>query len=160
MIFGWQNTTPRSIRSSLAFFSVFSFDPEQHARSRGKRNRRQTCVAPDVANSSRGRTWKRPFASATIIYDQDGGECNSNSPQRKGRRGKHVNFHSGTRSVAVKPTDDSIAATITILIRLPDDRQAPTKLTLDSSLTHTLDPSLTCQQSNVPKAYTNSHATN
>ncbi|XP_050462738.1 multiple epidermal growth factor-like domains protein 8 [Cataglyphis hispanica] len=77
---------------------------------------------------------KRPFASATIIYDRDGGECSPSSPQRKGRRGKHVNFHSDVRPVAVEPTDDSVAAVATVFIRLPGGRQAPVKLALGSSL--------------------------
>ncbi|KYM76277.1 Multiple epidermal growth factor-like domains protein 8 [Atta colombica] len=77
---------------------------------------------------------KRPFASATILYDRDGGECSPNSPQRKGRRGKHVNFHSDVRPVAVEPTDDGVAAVATVFIRLPGGRQAPVKLALGSSL--------------------------
>lgn len=77
---------------------------------------------------------KRPFASATILYDRDGGECSPNSPQRKGRRGKHVSFHSDVRPVAVEPTDDGVAAVATVFIRLPGGRQAPVKLALGSSL--------------------------
>lgn len=77
---------------------------------------------------------KRPFASATILYDRDGGECSPSSPQRKGRRGKHVSFHSDVRPVAVEPTDDGVAAVATVFIRLPGGRQAPVKLALGSSL--------------------------
>lgn len=77
---------------------------------------------------------KRPFASATILYDRDGGECSPTSPQRKGRRGKHVSFHTDVRPVAVEPTDDGVAAVATVFIRLPGGRQAPVKLALGSSL--------------------------
>jgi len=77
---------------------------------------------------------KRPFASATILYDRDGGECSPSSPQRKGRRGKHISFHSDVRPVAVEPTDDGVAAVATVFIRLPGGRQAPVKLALGSSL--------------------------
>ncbi|XP_028050046.1 multiple epidermal growth factor-like domains protein 8 isoform X7 [Monomorium pharaonis] len=77
---------------------------------------------------------KRPFASATILYDRDSGECSPNSPQRKGRRSKHVSFHSDVRPVAVEPTDDGVAAVATVFIRLPGGRQAPVKLALGSSL--------------------------
>ncbi|XP_015121638.1 multiple epidermal growth factor-like domains protein 8 [Diachasma alloeum] len=77
---------------------------------------------------------KRPFASATILYDRDGNECSTSSPQRKGRRNKLVNFHSDVRPVAVEPTDDGIAAVATVFIRLPGGPHAPVKLALASSL--------------------------
>jgi len=77
---------------------------------------------------------KRPFASATILYDRDGGECSPSSPQRKGRRGKHISFHSDVRPVAIEPTDDGVAAVATVFIRLPGGAQTPVKLTLGSSL--------------------------
>ncbi|XP_043275705.1 multiple epidermal growth factor-like domains protein 8 isoform X2 [Venturia canescens] len=77
---------------------------------------------------------KRPFASATILYDRDGNECSPSSPQRKGRRNKLVNFHSDVRPVAVEPTDDGVAAVATVFIRLPGGRHAPVKLALGSSL--------------------------
>lgn len=77
---------------------------------------------------------KRPFASATILYDRDGNDCSPSSPQRKGRRNKLVNFHSDVRPVAVEPTDDGVAAVATVFIRLPGGRQAPVKLALGSSL--------------------------
>lgn len=78
---------------------------------------------------------KRPFASATILYDRDGNECSPNSPQRKGRRNnKLVGFHSNVRPVAVEPTDDGVAAVATVFIRLPGGGQAPVKLALGSSL--------------------------
>lgn len=77
---------------------------------------------------------KRPFASATIIYDRDGNDCNPSSPQRKSRRNKLVSFHSDVRPVAVEPTDDGVAAVATVFIRLPGGRQAPVKLALGSSL--------------------------
>ncbi|XP_043511947.1 multiple epidermal growth factor-like domains protein 8 isoform X2 [Frieseomelitta varia] len=77
---------------------------------------------------------KRPFASATIIYDRDGNDCNPNSPQRKSRRNKLVSFHSDVRPVAVEPTDDGVAAVATVFIRLPGGQQAPVKLALGSSL--------------------------
>lgn len=77
---------------------------------------------------------KRPFASATIIYDRDGNECSPKSPQRKGRRGKHGSFHRDVRPVAVEPTDDSVAAVATVFILLPGGREAPVKLALGSSL--------------------------
>uniref|UniRef100_A0A0C9R7G4 Megf8_0 protein n=1 Tax=Fopius arisanus TaxID=64838 RepID=A0A0C9R7G4_9HYME len=77
---------------------------------------------------------KRPFASATILYDRDGNEFSTNSPQRKGRRNKLVNFHSDVRPVAVEPTDDGIAAVATVFIRLPGGPHAPVKLALASSL--------------------------
>lgn len=77
---------------------------------------------------------KRPFATATILYDRDDGECSPSSPQRKGRRGKYVNYHSDVRPVAVEPTDDGVAAVTTVFIRLPGGRQAPVKLALGSTL--------------------------
>lgn len=77
---------------------------------------------------------KRPFASATILYDRDGNDCSPSSPQRKGRRNKLVNFHSDVRPVAVEPTDDGVAAVATVFIRLPGGRHAPVKLALGSSL--------------------------
>ena len=77
---------------------------------------------------------KRPFASATLLYDRDGNDCSPSSPQRKGRRNKLVNFHSDVRPVAVEPTDDGVAAVATVFIRLPGGRQAPVKLALGSSL--------------------------
>lgn len=77
---------------------------------------------------------KRPFASATILYDRDGRNCSPSSPQRKGRRNKVVNFHSDVRPVAVEPTDDGVAAVATVFIRLPGGGQAPVKLALGSSL--------------------------
>ncbi|XP_076755978.1 multiple EGF like domains 8 [Xylocopa sonorina] len=77
---------------------------------------------------------KRPFASATIIYDRDGNDCSPSSPQRKSRRNKLVSFHSDVRPVAVEPTDDGVAAVATVFIRLPGGRQAPVKLALGSSL--------------------------
>ncbi|XP_066597515.1 multiple epidermal growth factor-like domains protein 8 isoform X2 [Prorops nasuta] len=77
---------------------------------------------------------KRPFASATILYDRDGNDCSPNSPQRKGRRNKVASFHSDVRPVAVEPTDDGVAAVATVFIRLPGGRQAPVKLALGSSL--------------------------
>ncbi|KAK0091776.1 hypothetical protein PV326_002712 [Microctonus aethiopoides] len=77
---------------------------------------------------------KRPFASAMILYDRDINICSPNSPQRKGRRNKIVNFHSDVRPVAVEPTDDGVAAVATVFIRLPGGRHAPLKLALGSSL--------------------------
>lgn len=79
---------------------------------------------------------KRPFASATILYDRDGGGSFSpSSPLRKGgRRSKQMNFHTDVRPVAVEPTDDGVAAVATVFIRLPGGRQAPVKLALGSSL--------------------------
>ncbi|XP_076675325.1 multiple EGF like domains 8 isoform X4 [Andrena cerasifolii] len=77
---------------------------------------------------------KRPFASATIIYDRDGNDCSPSSPQRKNRRNKLVSFHSDVRPVAAEPTDDGVAAVATVFIRLPGGRQAPVKLALGSSL--------------------------
>lgn len=78
---------------------------------------------------------KRPFASATILYDRDGGGGFSpSSPLRKGRRNKQMNFHTDVRPVAVEPTDDGVAAVATVFIRLPGGRQAPVKLALASSL--------------------------
>ncbi|XP_043253802.1 multiple epidermal growth factor-like domains protein 8 [Colletes gigas] len=77
---------------------------------------------------------KRPFASATIIYDRNGNDCSPSSPQRKTRRNKLVSFHSDVRPVAVEPTDDGVAAVATVFIRLPGGRQAPVKLALGSSL--------------------------
>ncbi|XP_026667029.1 multiple epidermal growth factor-like domains protein 8 isoform X3 [Ceratina calcarata] len=77
---------------------------------------------------------KRPFASATIIYDRDGNDCSPNSPQRKSRRNKLVSFHNDVRPVAVEPTEDGVAAVATVFIRLPGGRQAPVKLALGSSL--------------------------
>lgn len=77
---------------------------------------------------------KRPFASATILYDRDGNECSPSSPQRKGRRNKIINFHSDVRPVAVEPTEDGVAAVATAFIRLPGGRHAPVKLALGSSL--------------------------
>ncbi|XP_015608730.1 multiple epidermal growth factor-like domains protein 8 isoform X2 [Cephus cinctus] len=77
---------------------------------------------------------KRPFASATILYDRDGNDCSPSSPQRKGRRNKLINFHNDVRPVAVEPTDDGVAAVATVFIRLPGGRQAPVKLALGSSL--------------------------
>ncbi|XP_046588912.1 multiple epidermal growth factor-like domains protein 8 isoform X1 [Neodiprion lecontei] len=78
---------------------------------------------------------KRPFASATILYDRDGcSGLSPSSPLRKGRRSKQMNFHSDVRPVAVEPTDDGVAAVATVFIRLPGGRQAPVKLALGSSL--------------------------
>ncbi|XP_023314938.1 multiple epidermal growth factor-like domains protein 8 isoform X2 [Trichogramma pretiosum] len=82
---------------------------------------------------------KRPFASATILYEREGSsanqsECSPNSPHRKGRRNKIVNFHSDVRPVAVEPTDDGVAAVATVFIKLPGGARAPVKLTLGSSL--------------------------
>lgn len=83
---------------------------------------------------------KRPFASTTIIYDRDYTSVksisgSSNSPQRKGKRNKLVNFHSDdVRPIAVEPTDDGVAAVATIFIKLPGGPQAPVKLALGSSL--------------------------
>lgn len=77
---------------------------------------------------------KRPFASATILYDREGMNCSPSSPQRKGRRNKIVNFHSDVRPVAVEPTDDGVAGVATVFIKLPGGGQAPVKLALGSSL--------------------------
>ncbi|XP_076283094.1 multiple EGF like domains 8 isoform X4 [Lasioglossum baleicum] len=77
---------------------------------------------------------KRPFASATIIYDRDGNDCSPSSPQRKSKRNKVGSFHNDVRPVAVEPTDDGVAAVATVFIRLPGGRQAPVKLALGSSL--------------------------
>ena len=81
---------------------------------------------------------KRPFASATILYDRGDGpgeiEFGPNSPVRKGRRNKVTNFHSDVRPVAVEPTEDGVAAVATVFIRLPGADQAPVKLALGSSL--------------------------
>ncbi|XP_058808805.1 multiple epidermal growth factor-like domains protein 8 isoform X2 [Phymastichus coffea] len=82
---------------------------------------------------------KRPFASATILYDREGSpssqsECSPNSPQRKSRRNKVVNFHNEVRPVAVEPTEDGVAAVATVFIKLPGGNAAPVKLALGSSL--------------------------
>ncbi|XP_023245420.1 multiple epidermal growth factor-like domains protein 8 [Copidosoma floridanum] len=80
---------------------------------------------------------KRPFASATILYDRESNlssQCSPSSPQRKGKRNKIVNFHSDVRPVAVEPTDDGAAAVVTVFIKLPGGVQAPVKLALGSSL--------------------------